>query len=49
VNAWGWLFIAPVVLLLILDPVFTGAALILGAIGYAVLLALLNLLIGPKG
>lgn len=46
-NVWGWIFVAPVLVLVVASPI-TLPLLLVGAAGYGALLWLLSKAIGPK-
>jgi hypothetical protein len=48
VNIWGWIFIAPILVLLVLEPAATALMLLLTVVIVAGGIWLLNRVIGPK-
>jgi hypothetical protein len=48
VNIWGWIFIAPILVLLVLEPAATALMLLLAAVIVAGGIWLFDRIIGPK-
>lgn len=47
-NVWGWLFISPIIALLVIEPVETAALLIFLVVWIAAWLWIINKAIGKK-